>query len=531
MCEPETLPDLRERVRRNRGDTEAWHTLGVMLAVRGEFRRSFVCHRVAAANRPENAKYLYHSGSAALTLGQTGDAAWYLEKALSVDPGYSEAWQARGQLYADHFRQPDEALHSFVRAIQLAPGDPVNYRCAARCVLNGNGHRTALACLRDAMPPGVDSLHADRGLAVALVDAGHYEDAVPILCGILRQRPGDGMSMRVLADVCAGQRDWRGAQSWYARAMAAEGDNSTAARYVLHLSRMGDFDHARQVYRSHGLGEPCRDPVGPAVRRWQGQDIRGKTLRLIGGDQYFGDPLQFVRFAREAKEAGAHVVLQAPKRLRSLLRTVAGVDLVVASYDPSPPLDYEVVLFWLLWELSVPVAEMIGREPYLHAPADLRAQWQKRIASTAGSNVGIVWRGSPHLIHDRFRNRSMRLEDLRPLAAIPGVTLYSLQSGEGRTELLDANPPFPAIDLAPDFPNTAAAIEALDLVVTVDTSIAHLAGGLGKRTFLMLPYHPDFRWMADRDDTPWYPAMRLFRQTRPGEWSDVVTAVVRALEQ
>ena len=124
----------------------------------------------------------------------------------------------------------------------------------------------------------------------------------------------------------------------------------------------------------------------------------------------------------------------------------------------------------------------------------------------------------------------MRLEELRPLAAIPGVTLYSLQCGDGRTELLQADPPFPAIDLAPDFPNTAAAIEALDLVVTVDTSIAHLAGALGKRTFLMLPYNPCFRWMVNREDTPWYPATRLFRQTRPGEWSDVVTAIARALE-
>jgi len=502
-----------------------------MLAVRGEYRRSFICHRAAAASRPEDAKYLYHSGNAALTLGRADAAAWYLDKALSIDPRHAEAWQARGQLYADHFKLPDEALRSYVRAIELAPEDLSNYQSVARCVLSGHGHGAPVACLRDAMPPGLDSLNADRGLALALAEAGYYEDAVPVLCGILRQRPGDQMSMRVLAELCTGQRDWRGAQSWYERAMAAGDDTLTAVGYVIHLSRLGDFDHARRLYRSHGLGEPCDDPVGPPVRRWQGQDIRGKTLRLIGGDRYFGDPLQYVRFARQVKEAGAHVILQAPKRLRSLLSTVAGVDSVVAPYDPTPALDYEVVAFWLLWDLSVPVADMICRGPYLQASADLRAQWKKRIAPTAGINVGIVWRGSPQLKHDRFRNRSMPVENLRPLAAVPGVTLYSLQAGAGRTELLDANPPFPAIDLAPDFPNTAAAIEALDLVVTVDTSIAHLAGGLGKRTFLMLPYNACFRWMADRDDTPWYPAMRLFRQTRPGEWSDVVAAVARALER
>jgi len=502
-----------------------------MLAVRGEYRRSFICHRAAAASRPAGAKYLYYAGSAALTLGRAEDAAGYLDKALSIDPGHSAAWHTRGQLYADHFQQPDEALRSYLRAIEFAPEDLLIYQAAARSLFNGDGHRAALTRLRDALPPGVDPLHADRGFAMALAEHGCYEEAIPVLCGILRERPADQMPMRLLAELCTGQRDWRGAQSWYERAMAAGGDRLTAVGYVIHLSRLGDFDHARQLYHAHGLGEPCDDPVGPPVRRWQGQDIRGKTLRLIGGDRYFGDPLQFVRFAREAKATGAHVILQAPKRLQSLLRTVDGVDAVVAPYDPTPALDYEVVAFWLLWEMSVPAADMICRAPYLQAPADLRAQWRKYIPPTAGINVGIVWRGSPQLKYDRFRNRSMSIENLRPLAAIPGVTLYSLQVGAGRTELLEANPPFPAIDLAPDFPATAAAMEAVDVVVTVDTSLAHLAGGLGKRTFLMLPYHADFRWMADRDDTPWYPAMRLFRQTRPGEWSDVVTAVARALRQ
>ena len=526
----EDLPALRERIRLHRSDAESLHTLGVMLATRGEYRRSFICHRAAAVCRPENAKYLYHSGSAALTLGRAGDAAWYLDRALSIDPNYTEAWQTRGQLYVDHFKLPDEALRSYIRAIELAPEDGANYRSAARCVLSGHEHASAVARLRAAMPTGLDSPNVERGWASALFDAGQYEDAVPILHDILRQRPDDRASMRVLAELYAGLRDWGAAQSWYERAIASGKDTLAAVYYVLHLSRLGDFDYARKLYHSHALGAPSESPTRPPARRWQGQDIRGKTLRLIGGDRYFGDPLQYVRFAREAKEAGANVILQAPRRLRSLLRTVAGVDSVVAPHDPVPAIDYEAVAFWLLWELSGPVAELMGRGPYLQAPADLRALWRKRIEPTAGINVGIVWRGSPQLTHDRFRNRSMRLEDLRPLAAIPGVTLYSLQCGEGRTELLEANPPFPAIDLAPDFPNTAAAIEALDLVVTIDTSIAHLAGGLGKRTFLMLPYNPCFRWMINRDDTPWYPATRLFRQSTPGEWSDVVTSVARALE-
>jgi tetratricopeptide (TPR) repeat protein len=526
----EDLQALRERIRRDRGDAESLHALGVMLATRGEYRRSFICHRAAADRCPQNAKYLYHSGNASLMLGQADTAAWYLDRALTIDPNYTQAWQTRGQLYINHLKLPDEALRSYAKAIELAPDDAFNYQFAAHCVLNGDAYSAAVARLRRAIPTGLDALNPDRGLASAVIEHGRYEDAIQMLHDILRQRPDDGASMRVLAEAYAGLRDWGAAQSWYERAMAAGNDPLTPVYYVLHLSRLGDFDHARKLYRAHGLGAPCESHVGPVARRWQGQDLRGKTLWLIGGDRYFGDPLQYVRFARQAKEAGAKVILQAPKRLKSLLRTVEGVDSVVAPHDPIPAIDYEAVAFWLFWEMSVPVAEMIGREAYLQAPADLRALWKKRIAPTLGINVGIVWRGSAQLLHDRFRNRSMRLEELRPLAAIPGVTLYSLQCGDGRTELLQADPPFPAIDLAPDFPNTAAAIEALDLVVTVDTSIAHLAGALGKRTFLMLPYHPCFRWMVNREDTPWYPATRLFRQTRPGEWSDVMTAITRALE-
>jgi tetratricopeptide (TPR) repeat protein len=527
----EDLPVLRERIRRNRSDAESLHTLGVMLTTRGEYRRSFICHRAAAVSCPENANYLYHAGSAALAIGWTDDAVWYLDKALNINPDCVAAWQTRGQLYLEDLNEPDEALRSYIRAIELAPMDPANYQHAARSVLNRDGHGTtaSAARIRDAMPPGVDALNTALGLALALVDAGCYECAVPILDGVVRQRPDDRTSMRVLAEISTALRDWRAAQAWYERTLAAGNDTVAMVGYVLHWSRLGDFERARRLYRSHPLGAPIQNPVGPGVCRWQRQDIRGKTLRLIAGDRFFGDPLQYSRFARVAKEAGARVILQGPKRLRSLLRTIPGVDSVVAPHDPIPAVDYEAAAFWLLWELSVPVSAMIGKTPYLQAPADLRAKWKKRIAATPGINVGIVWKGSPYLIHDRFRNRSMSIEDLRPLATIPGVKLHSLQCGEGRSELSNANPPFSAVDLAPDFLNTAAAIEALDLVVTIDTSIAHLAGGLGKRTFLMLPYSACFRWMEDRDDTPWYPAMRLFRQSRPGEWSDVVAAVVREL--
>jgi len=531
---PQDLTDLRKRIRHNRDDAASLHALGAALAGRGEYRRSYVFYRAAALCNPQNLKYRCSCAAAALSVGFADDARWHVDKALAIDPNHGPAWQIRGGLYLDTFKQPDEALRSYVKAIELAPDDLKNYQSAARCLWSGKADPVAAARSIEAFPSSLDHLNVQRGVAMALADEGFYEEAIGRLHDILRGQPDDPTSIRRLAEMYTGLRDWPAAQFWFEKGIAIGNDPLVVLGYLLHWSRLGDFERARWVYRSHMQGENFEGILGPAHPRWQGQDIRGKTLLLKAGDIYFGDALQFSRFARNAKQAGARVILQVPKRLRSLVRTMEGVDSVVAPHDPLPEVDFNASAFWLIYALDIPMADMIGKASYLHAPGDLRAEWQKRIPRTpelnaGGMNVGIVWRGSPYFIRDPFGKRSMALEDLRPLAGIPGVTLYSLQCGEGRAELRNATPPFPAVDLAPDFPNTAAAIESLDLVVTIDTSIAHLAGALGKRTFLMLPYNACFRWMVNRDDTDWYPAMKLFRQTRPGVWSDVVNAVVQAL--
>jgi len=518
----ESLPDVRERIRRNPSDAASLHTLGLMLAQRGEYLRSYIAYRAAAARHPG---FLYAAGSAALTLGCGGDASAYLEQAIAFNADHADAWQKRGELYLDHLRDPQPALDSYLRAIALAPEDSLNYQSAGRCLLNSDPPDAAIARLRDSQPPNADPLHAARGVAIALAESGRYDDAFPIFHDVLRERPADILSMRILAEMCDARRDPKAAQRWYERAMAAGDDTMATTGFIMHWSKRGDYDRARAVFLSKKMGDPGH---------WRGEAIPGKTLRLVAGDIYFGDALHFVRYARAAKQAGANVIVQCPVRLRNLLRTVEGVDATVAPHDPHPPLDFDVSAFWMTYESRIPVGDLMGGVPYLQAPPELLAGWRKRIVLTKGMctkgvNAGIAWRGSPFRIRDPHGSRSMRLEDLRPLTQVPDLTLYSLQCGQGRTELLNAAPPFPAIDLAPDFPNTAAAIEVLDVVVTIDTSIAHLAGAMGKRTFLILPYDAFFTWMADGDSTPWYPSLTLFRQQTPGDWSGPVKAVARAL--
>lgn len=505
------------------------HSRGLSLAARGELRRSYLFHAAAITAQPDNAGYHCSAAGAALSLGLTGDASSHLDRALQIDPNHAEAWQKRGELHLE-LQQFEEGLGSYLRAIELAPRENENYLSAARCVLSRESADSAIQRLRAALPQAADPVNAERGVAMALADRGDYNEAVPLLVEVIRRSRDDYSSMRLLAEVYTGLREWRSAQCWHEQAIAGN-DIRALTAWVLHWARFGDFERSREIYRRCIKGVEFDGVMCPAARRWEGQDIRGKTLRLIAGDIYLGDAVQFVRFARAAKEAGARVIAEVPKRLRSLLRTVEGIDSVTPPHDRAADADYESHAFWLLFTLRESVERLIGGEAYIHSPADLRAAWRDRIPRSPGLSVGLVWRGSPWRIRDRYGRRSMTLEDLRPLASVPNIRLYSLQYGEGRTELLEANPPFPAVDLAPDLPNTCAAMESLDIVVTIDTGIAHLAGALGKRTFLMLPYDACFRWMVDRDDTPWYRSLRLFRQTTPGEWSDVVAAVAGALRQ
>jgi tetratricopeptide (TPR) repeat protein len=529
------------QLRRAARNAETLDRAGLTLARQGEPSRSVVFHRAAVAGCPTNARYAYNLASALLACGHAEEAARYAEQALRLDPCFIEAWRLKGNIFLDHLDLPDEALESFRRTIELEPAHIAGYQSVALCLLNGGGSAEAIRrmrCTLAARPnalPRANPLDLTRGVALALGETGRYHEAIALLHEIVRQAPEDYASLRRLGELYSGLHDMRTAEIWLERALTLNRrDRDVLLANLLHWARLGDFERSRKLYRSTACGSTVQEWLNDPATLWAGQNCHGKTLRLIASDIYCGDALQFVRFARLGKAAGATVIVEGPRRLRSLLRAVAGVDNVMAFGGSLPRYDYAAAAFWLLFALTVPIEEMVGETPYIQAPAGLRAEWRQRIASVSGMNVpgmniGIAWKGSAYRNRDPYGRRSMRLHDLRPLAGIPGITLYSLQSGAGREELARANPPFTAVDLAPDFPNAAAAISALDLVVTIDTSIAHLAGALGKPVYVLLPYDACFRWMLDRDDTPWYRGMRLFRQTEPGEWSGPVAAVATAI--
>jgi hypothetical protein len=257
---------------------------------------------------------------------------------------------------------------------------------------------------------------------------------------------------------------------------------------------------------------------------WSGEPLAGASI-LMHAEQGFGDTLQFVRYIPAVAERGGRVVLEVPGSLVRLARTVAGASEVVASGDPLPPFDCHCPLLSLPRVFKTNLATIPNVVPYLQVPAEASADWTDRITATPGLRVGIVWAGTTVGAID--------LQLLQPLWEVDGVSWFSLQVGErsGDVSSLDG---VKIADLSPwlvDFAETAAAVCRLDLVISVDTSVAHLAGALGRPTWLLVRYPPEWRWLLEREDSPWYPTARLFRQEKEEDWSGVAREVAAALAQ
>ena len=269
---------------------------------------------------------------------------------------------------------------------------------------------------------------------------------------------------------------------------------------------------------------------------WDGGDPAGKTI-LIYPEQGLGDSIQFCRYIPTLKARGARTVLAAGASLRRLFQTLEGLDQLIDLKQTLPPFDRHVPIMSLPHLCGTAGDSIPGAVPYLHPDPAAVAAWRRRFAGLPGKKVGLVWAGNPK--HPKDEDRSIPLEALKPILAEPGITWISLQA-DGRRQDLSALGAAAPLDLgaaAPldlggdltDFAETAAVVANLDAVVCVDTAIAHLTGAIGKRAFVLLAYRPDWRWLMERPDSPWYPTLRLVRQKEPGDWPSALERLAIAL--
>jgi hypothetical protein len=256
---------------------------------------------------------------------------------------------------------------------------------------------------------------------------------------------------------------------------------------------------------------------------WDGSSLAGETL-LLRCEQGYGDAIQFLRYAPLLKARGASVAFECPKPLARLAARAAGVDEVVVEDTERPPFKWQLPLLSLPAIFETTLETIPADVPYLSADPICVAEWEKELRNYPGLKVGIAWQGNPGYRRDYLR--SIPLEHFLPLA-LNGVQLISLQYGVG-SEQLHARPYAPILDIADrlgDFEDTAAIMSNLDLVISSDCGVVHLAGALGVEVWVALPWIADWRWLRERTDSPWYPSMRLFRQRGPGDWADVFERV------
>jgi hypothetical protein len=383
-------------------------------------------------------------------------------------------------------------------------------------------HRRALALAPD--HPGTLT-----DLGSALVLRGDTEEGFSLLRRAVALAPRWPQAHVNLGIAMARERRLGEALASFRSALDADPD-FVYARFCesnVHLMR-GDFTRGYALYDAHRAVYPHRY----RERRWDGRPLEGRTI-LLYAQHGLGDTLQFVRYVPRVCGLGGRVVLQVQGELLPLLRRQPGAASVVTTSEDPGPFDAQATLLELPAILGDTLETIPADVPYLRADPSLRAHWSASLAVDGGFKVGIVWHGNPHQKDGLIRR--CQLLDMAPIGDVPGVTVYSLQVGAGREELTAASGRFPVRDLGDidretgAFMDTAAIMEELDLVITVDTSIAHLAGGLARPVWMVVPYWADWRWMIDRTDSPWYPTMRIFRQPRPGAWAPVFAEVASAL--
>ena len=449
-------------------------------------------------------------------------------RALASSPEDPGLLADLGGIYLSMGRS-EEALQVCEQALNLSPSHPGARVNAASAHQALGHHETAERLYRQILAVEPTSITARFNLGRVLALTGREAEALEHLDVVLAANPRDGEARLNRGFALA--RLWRfeEAMAEYDQACVLMPDPAEARwnRGILGLLA-GDYQSGWEGYEarwetSHfkalqrGFSQPC----------WNGEGFPGKTL-LVHAEQGFGDTLMFARFLPQARARGGRLILEAPGKLQGVLSTCSGIDQFVMAGGPLPLFDLHLPLHSLGRIFCPDPGALAPLCPYLTVPEQVprRLELEKLLAPAGNRRIGLVWAGNPGQQADR--SRSLDPGFLEVFAKVHGIQWFSLQVGSRGC------PPLPGlVDLGPclgDFSDTAFALSRLDLLITVDTSIAHLAGALGRPAWVLLHHFPDWRWMLDREVSPWYPNLRLYRQTRPGDWGAVLAAVLHDLQ-
>jgi tetratricopeptide (TPR) repeat protein len=543
--------------------TQAWTRLGDVLSDAGKRDEASACYRKVidtAPDSPESADA--YDGLAAILQdqGQLDEAITASRRAIELRGDADAAYVLGRQL--EMMGRREAAMDAYSLATQLRPAFAEAHAKVGELWLRQGQHLLALDCFKKAVELQPTLAEAHCNLANALWKSGDHDAAFLSARRAVELKPDLAEAHNVLGAILKDRRRLSDALTEFARAAQLRPDYPEAINNAGSvLSELGRFVEAEPYFlRAVQLqpesvdfhenlacnllvrGEYARGWVEYDKRRrhssaaaenfgyprWDGSDLNGKTI-LLHAEQGYGDTLQFSRYIPLVRDRGGHVIVGCPPAVGPVIARIDGVQSVITDAHLLPPFSVHCPLVTLPLVFQTTLETVPNRMPYITPDPVRVAEWSKKISGTNGNKrIGLGWAGNPR--HKNDRNRSCPPSYLEPLSAVTGAAFFSLQK----------NPTTPApmslglVDYTNDlhdFGETAALLSHLDLLITVDTALAHLAGAMGKPVWIMLPFVPDWRWLLDREDSPWYPSIRLFRQPAPADWPAVIGKIVDELSR
>jgi len=543
------------------------NNLGNILEKQDRLDEAAACYQRALRLKPDYPEAHYNLGIVLARQDRLDDAVASYQQALGLKPDYLDAHNNLGTVLARQ-QKLDEAVASYQRAIHLNPSSPGAHNNLGLSLARQGKLDEAVASYRRAIRLKPDDAEVQNNLGIVVAKQDKLGEAEACFQQAIGLRPGYPEAHNNLGSILDKQDRFDEAVACFQRAIGLKPDYPEAHNHLgIALWKQGRVDEAVASYQQALRFRPdypeahwnrglvwltmghleqgwtgyewrwkCQEfNLLPPLQAplWDGSPLDGRTI-LVRAEQGLGDTLQFIRYLPLVQRRGGRVILVCQSPLVRLLSRSRGlgVERLLAHGDPLPEHDVHVPLLSLPGLLGTTLESVPADVPYLEAEPQRVAAWRQRLGSYRGLKIGIVWQGNPDHRMDRFR--STRLTQFASLARVPGVHLFSLQKGPEAEQLAALAGDFPVTDLGSgleDFADTAAALKNLDLVVSVDTSVAHLAGALGVPVWVALPFVAEWRWLMSREDSPWYPTMRLFRQTGPGQWEGVFRRIAEALRR
>lgn len=568
----EAVTAFREAVRLMPAFADGWNNLGVALRRTGRHEEAAAALAKAIALAPENGLSHLNLADVQAELGQHEGAIESLLTGLRIGPQLPDAYRRLGDLFLFRSRR-NEAVAAYRSAVEL---DPVDWRAwtnlsvAYRRLRVPEALRLATEASARAVDLEPDSVETLTNYANALFDVKRYDEALAVSRRAVERHPHADMAQINIGRALQKLGDMDGARAAYDAVRARSPENTDvlinlslllcelgdfeAARAINAETRrinphlvspdyndafvaltFGDFDHGWTQFELRWLNDPTGTPFSERHPKpaWSSTvDATGKRV-FLWWEQGLGDTIQFARYAQLIKQRGAsEVIVSVHDPLVPLLVGAPGIDVVLPSREVPAEFDFHVPLMSIPLQAQQPEPYLPPVMPYLKAPEARRAEWRGALDHLPGLKVGIAWSGNPD--HPNDRHRSIEFETLRTLLEVPGVSFVRIQpdireSDRPRAEA-QANlhaPPKPIRDFA----DTAALFEELDLIISVDTSVVHLAGALGRPAWVLLAVSVDYRWLLEREDSLWYPSLRLYRQTAYRDWTPLIARVARDLAE